>query len=43
MSSPGNSPPNRNVATYVPTSGTEMITPCRMRSPAPDSRSSGSE
>ncbi len=41
--SPGNSPPNTSIARYVPTTGTAWMMPSVMRSPVPDSRSSGSE
>ena len=43
MSFPGNCPPNRKNEMYVPTIGMPRITPSRIRSPVPDSRSSGSE
>ena len=40
---PGNAPPNRKYATYVPTIGMPWATPSVIRRPAPDSWSSGSE
>jgi hypothetical protein len=40
---PGNGPSNRKYAAYVPTIGTPWSTPSRIRRPAPDSWSSGSE
>ena len=43
MSWPGYSPPNTNMLMYVPTTGMDSMMPWAMRSPVPDSRSSGSE
>jgi hypothetical protein len=40
---PGNDPPNRKYATYVPTTGIPCSIPSKTRRPAPDSWSSGSE
>ena len=43
MSCPGNGPPNKKNARYVPTIGMPCRTPSKIRRPAPDSWSSGSE
>ena len=43
MSLPGNSPPKTRNAIHAPTSGIDITTEYAMRSPVPDSRSSGSE
>ena len=40
---PGNGPPNRKNAPYVPTIGMPCSTPSKIRRPAPDNWSSGSE
>ncbi len=43
MSSPGNSPPNSAAEAQVPMTGTDRMMADAMRSPVPDSPSSGSE
>lgn len=43
MSWPGYWLPNTNMVRYVPTTGIDWMIPCAMRSPVPDSRSSGRE
>ena len=43
ISVPGNSEPNTANATQVPTTGMDSMIACAMRSPVPESRSSGSE
>ncbi len=40
---PGNSPPKTKNDMYVPTTGMESMMPWAIRSPVPESRSSGSE
>ena len=40
---PGNSLPNSAHCVHVPITGTDSVMPDAMRSPVPDSRSSGSE
>ena len=40
---PGNGPPNRKNARYVPTIGMPCSTPSKIRRPAPESWSSGRE
>ncbi len=40
---PGNSPPKMKNMRYVPTTGIDSMMPATMRTPTPESRSSGSE
>jgi hypothetical protein len=43
ISVPGNSPPNNAHCVQVPITGTDRVIPDAIRSPVPESRSSGSE
>ncbi len=43
ISCPGNWPPKTKNWKYVPTTGIDSMMPCAVRSPVPESRSSGSE
>jgi hypothetical protein len=40
---PGNSPRNSTQCSHVPTTGMDRVNPEAIRSPVPESRSSGSE